>query len=48
MDKETAEKMQRIDDDELQILQEGISPQQLEKKFGGTLPNLTRFWYYYN
>lgn len=45
LEKETAEKIQIVDADELDVMQDLIAAEQLEQKFGGSRPNLTQYWY---
>jgi hypothetical protein len=44
MEGETANKISFLKSDEFEQLQELIPVDQLEEKFGGTLPNLTEYW----
>ena len=46
--KDTVQKIEFVEPSQLMGLQSSISFSQLEGKFGGSLPNLTSFWYIIN
>ncbi|CAD8172017.1 unnamed protein product [Paramecium octaurelia] len=48
LDEETINKISFLSSKEIKQLKEFIEPNQLEEKFGGTHPNLTKFWPPYN